>query len=242
MQLPDGRRREPRYLVRVPILLTAAQRSIAVVTEDVSRGGVFLRTDLPLSLRQLVHLELVLPPRAVRFYATGTLLHAIPRSEEREAGIGVEFFGIGDEALAAWGRFIEHAQEHFPEAGERARVLPRGEAFVPAYRRSEHIAVLRVEPETLGDLRTLHARDVSRGGMFLLTDEPFALGDVIGLQLVHPHTQDVFETACVVRRTVREHGVAGIGVEFLDPEEARERCYDFIFDGIADLFDEESIR
>jgi len=78
--------------------------------------------------------------------------------------------------------------------------------------------------------------------MFLLTEESFAIGDEIGLQLVHPHTEDVFEAACVVRRAVREHGVAGIGVELLDPEDARKRCWDFIFDGIAELFDEESVR
>jgi hypothetical protein len=47
---------------------------------------------------------------------------------------------------------------------------------------------------------------------------------------------------CAVRRTVREHGVAGIGVELLHPEEDRRRFDEFIHDGIAHLFDEESVR
>jgi Tfp pilus assembly protein PilZ len=235
-------RREPRYLVHLPILLTAEGKSVSLVTEDVSRGGVFLRTEATLSPRQLVHVEIVLPPRAERFLGTARLTHAVPRGlEGRVPGVGLELDAIGPEVQPIWDRFIEHVRKSCPEAGERAQLEARGETFEPLHRRHTKEVVLRIHPVNLADLCSLHERDVARGGMFLLTDGTFALGDEVGLQLIHPHTMDVFEARCVVRRTVSEHGISGIGVDFLDPEETSRRCYDFIYDGIAALFDDESI-
>src|SRR5262245_55537870 len=133
--MPTYGRREPRYLMEVPIKLIAGRKTVSLVTEDVSYRGVFLRTDVPLALRQLVKIELTLPPDHEPFSTTGMLVHAIPRGEDgRAPGVGLQFYGIGREAQAVWDRFIAYARTLAPEAGERAVVIPSAKIVDPMRR------------------------------------------------------------------------------------------------------------
>jgi Tfp pilus assembly protein PilZ len=238
-------RRAPRYLVELPILLRLGRRLVSAVTEDVTFHGIFVRTDTVPPLRHLVQVELVLPPVNQIFTANAMPLHAVWRgSAGREPGVGLALYGLGRDAQEKWDRFIDWARTNVPEAGERATLLVRGERVEPVRARSvDHAAVLRVEVGSLEDLLLMHFRDLSQGGMFLVTDERFSVGDALGLQVIHPHSGDVFELSCVVRRVAHDTSVRGLGVELTDvDEERKQRFYEFIYDAIYELFDEESVR
>ena len=51
-------RRDERYAVHIPATLTRGHEAVALLTEDVSFRGLFLRTDSPPTLRQLVRIEI----------------------------------------------------------------------------------------------------------------------------------------------------------------------------------------
>ena len=68
-----NKRRDVRYQVRFPVQMTAGRRKSTLFAEDVSRRGLFLRTDTPPPLRQLVRIQLVLPPGQHALRGHGTL-------------------------------------------------------------------------------------------------------------------------------------------------------------------------
>ena len=57
----DEKRREPRYPARILARVFRRNQVVEQLTNDVSYRGVYLRTDAPPALRQLVKVELVLP-------------------------------------------------------------------------------------------------------------------------------------------------------------------------------------
>lgn len=246
---PPSRRREQRYAVQLPLTLKVGKRTIALVTEDVSHAGLFLRTDEPLELRQLVQVELGLPPDGAPLSVSGMLVHAIPAlglpalAGDRGPGVGVQFYAMGRQAQKRWDGFIAWVKNNFPEAAEHSTVPVHADVAVASRRRNpRQVTALRVYVRALKDLERLDRRDVARGAMFLLTDAALRVGDEVGLALVHPVNADVFELSARVERCVHEHGIAGVGVSFVDlDDDRRERFREFVYDAIAPLFDDEEI-
>lgn len=233
----QGARREQRYPVRIPILLRIGQRTVEEVTEDVSHSGVFVSTDLEIRPGQLVHVSIVLPPRGASLTAPAMLVRS-----GAGKGVGLSFYGVGRQEQDIWDHFIAYLRS-LPAISGRATRLAVGSRFEPVVARNQaHEAVLRVEVRTVEDLLQIYERDVARGSLFVLTDEAFDVGTPIGLQLLHPNTGDVFEVSGVVTRHVSEHGISGLALDFFGLNaERKQRLYEFIYDGIADLFDEDSV-
>jgi hypothetical protein len=93
-------------------------------------------------------------------------------------------------------------------------------------------AVLEVRVVTVDELLTIHSRDVSKGGMFVMADRACKVGEQLVLEVVHPETAAVFPLPSVVRREVRERG-AGLAVEFLDLDDAtRAAFWEFVSAGL----------
>ena len=83
----------------------------------------------------------------------------------------------------------------------------------------------------------MYSRDVSAGGMFLATDRRFDVDSVLQLDIRHPQSDKVFALSATVRR-VATGAAAGIGVEFVDIDDAqRQRFYEFIHSDIAEIED-----
>jgi len=234
-------RRSPRYPVKVPILIKVGGLFVELSTEDVSFRGVFAYTDEALHIGQLISLELWLPPKGESLKVQAKIVHEVER--RHQPGIGLEFFAVGRDEETRWDAFITRLRDDFPTIAGRASRLARASRFDPIRKReARHTAVFRVEMQTALDLQNIYNRDVAKGGLFVLTDEVVDLETAVGLQLIHPNTEDVFELSGIVRRQVEQHGIRGLGIDFVGlDQERRERLHDFVYDGIADLFDEESI-
>ncbi len=235
--------------------MTASGVITDCVTSDVSFEGVFVETDPPsesprdssgppssrpraLKLGELVRVTLLVPPQAAPLDVTAVVVHTVRR--RKRSGAGLRFYGTGGSARAMWDRFIGHLRDEFPLMSGRAVRLPRGEHFEPMLYRSEHqVAVLRVYVRSVAELYALIEPEIDH--MFVLTDEPVRIGAEIGLQLVHPDSEDIFELGAFVTRAVDQQGVRGLDVEFLDLDaEKKQRLREFIDDGLEALFDEET--
>jgi PilZ domain-containing protein len=122
----DDQRRELRFACERPAILRRGKRSLEVVTEDVSFRGLFVRMEAPPAVRQLVEIDIHLPPddRPVRLH--GMVVYAILRGRdaERAPGIGVELRGLSGDARGMWESFVRDLQSR--AAGTHKRGSARG--------------------------------------------------------------------------------------------------------------------
>ncbi len=231
-------------MVAVPVLLEIGKRRVERVTEDVSDGGLFVRVDEAIPLRTLVKVELLLPPHGSQFSATGRIVHHMPAVRGvQEAGVGIEFYGIGADVRRRWESFVNFVREHFPESSERAAILANAEDVKPLFKRNpEHVHVLSVHLRSLEDLVTLIRRDIRDRRMFVLTDIPASPDDAIGVWITHPHTGDVFEIDARVERRVLDGGLQGLRLQLDLTSERAARLEEFAYDAMEPLFDEEDVE
>ena len=237
------RRRDKRYRVRLPIRTRIGGRLQELVTDDVSFRGLFLHTDKPLPLRQLIRIEATLPPEGVPFATHGMVVHSVTEGEGRPGGCGVQFYGMGDERRL-WEKYIQHVQQSGAQVpdlrstGQQPAVsLPSGEVE-PARgaagsgaqdgRRFHRFpVVLEVKPRDIDELFRMYTRDVSVGGMFLSTPREIETGSELRLEVRHPSNESVFTLTAVVRR--RSTQPLGVGVEFTGLDDRRRaEFFDFI--------------
>jgi PilZ domain-containing protein len=98
-QHPHSARATDRVPLEVPVHLRVGERALEVVSIDISRGGMCVRTDLRASAGQPVELEFALPGRP------RLLLHGVVRWREPER-LGV-LFDIQDKRRRAVAEWIE---------------------------------------------------------------------------------------------------------------------------------------
>jgi type IV pilus assembly protein PilZ len=79
------------------------------ISTNISAGGMFIRTDTPPQLREMVKVSIELPGESEPIEAQAQVVHRVTREEGRltgrVAGVGVQFFEADDrfrEALDAW--------------------------------------------------------------------------------------------------------------------------------------------
>lgn len=239
MSIEQGRRHS-RVRVRLQATLVVGRRELAVVTEDISRGGLRVLTDSPPPERCLVQFRTILPGDTAPTSFSGVTLRAVRPGGETPPGVSVQFHGNAPELMARWERFVRTVPGG--EEGARGPVVATARAVptVPARRGFERVqAVFEVHTPAAADLLPFASRDVSKGGMFLVADVLRAVGETLGLAIVHPTGGGQFELRCVVRRVVRERALGiGMGVEFLDLDAARrDELWEFLSGGFPVLDD-----
>ncbi len=236
------RRRDVRYSIRFPVQLWHAKHADSLVTEDVSQGGVFVCTDSPPPMLQLVKVQLVLPIGGRALRAHGMTVHVVEpdNAQERVAGIGIQFYGLDQATREAWEAFVHHVEANFPKSADQSPLrLPRGNTPEPLSRRfGKHTAVLEVKPGTLDELEELYSRDVATGSMFVPTRLELPPGSRVVLNVTHPTSGSPFLLeATVLHRT---GSPAGLGVELVGVDRRfREEFLDFVRGGI--IIDDEVV-
>jgi len=198
------RRRDVRYAIRFPAQLTIGKRTQTLTTADVSFGGVFLRTDTPPSLQQLVSVDLVLPIGDRALSAHGMTVRVVRPDDPSgyDAGIGVQFYALDQATRDAWDAFIHHVEERFPPSADQAPLkLPRGFTPEPVRRRFErHTAVLRLTPETQADLDGIHRR-LSSGSLSVPSPLELPTGAPVIVCIDHPESGHPF----LFEGTIKDH-------------------------------------
>src|SRR3954453_21952644 len=87
---------------------------------------------------------------------------------------------------------------------------------------------LQVRCESWGEFAELYAADVSRGGMFIITDRPLPILSEVEVALRLPEGHEVQLKATVVHviapeQAARENKKAGLGVQFTNIDPLRKR-------------------
>jgi hypothetical protein len=229
------RRRDTRYSIRFPVQLAHGKRTLSLLTADVGYGGVFLCTDSPLPLMQLVGVQLVLPIGDRALKAHGMTVHVVKpdNAHGRIPGLGVQFYALDHTTRDSWEAFVRHVETHFPQSPDQAPLrLPRGFTPEPVRRRFErHTAVLNVEPVTVAALEEIYARDLSTGSIVIPSALELPPGARVVVHVSHPNTgQPFLFEGSVVSRTDAPSGLK-VGLLGVD-RQMKEEFLDFVRGGI----------
>jgi Tfp pilus assembly protein PilZ len=225
-------RREERFPVRVPVTLRIGRDTVELYTGDVSFRGLFVCTDNPPTLRQLITVEMQIPPGNDLFTSHGMSVYVLEPGQEvgRMPGVGIQFYAQADAQRRQWERFVATVRS-------KPLDLPDG-AVDPVKRLHRRIAArFEVRPKDLDELESIFTRDVSNGGMFLETDMELDPGKSLSVTIYHPVSNRGFTMESIVRRRSSEDP-KGVGVEFTGMDENRRHHFEnFVEEGLAALND-----
>lgn len=239
------KRRHRRIPLHLPIrVLGGALPPQEYLTEDVSYAGIFIRTDSPFALRQLLQVEIVLPNTRQHLKILAMVAHRLSAEEAadrgRIPGMGLNLYGLGHAAREAWEDFIAAAEAaHDAAHGGSAAELAR--AVLEPIRRAHPrtLITLRAQIPSVDTMYAMLTRDLSEGGTFLQTDVAPAPGTRVVVVLIHPDDGSEFSMPGTVARVVEEPpSERGVGVAFdalSDPQRAAFRR--FIESGLPMLDD-----
>ena len=104
-QAGENRRFLPRYLDRFRVTLAIGQERAQRETLNLSASGLFIETDAPPELDQIVQLILELPDGKPPAQVQGIVMRRVLPGQGGAAGAGVQFIGADDEfrdRLDAW--------------------------------------------------------------------------------------------------------------------------------------------
>lgn len=224
-------RHDIRYRIAMPVEVRQGATWTPFSSEDVSLGGLYLRTKEPPSLRQLVRLRSHLPYELGAFEANAvvTRRNLAEGQPEQVAGMGVAFFLLAGEQRERWDSFIVAAAANCQALAETPFEARKISGARPAFAASD-TPLLEVSLGRIEDLFVLHSRDASRAGLFLATPPGYSPSQRIALCVTHAPSKSALWIPCVVKQ-LRARGIA---VEFArdEPKLLRE-----FHDHLAQLID-----
>jgi Tfp pilus assembly protein PilZ len=202
-----------RYKVRVAAKFLARSQDVTFLTDYLSLDGVFVRTDSPPPVMELLRIEFTLPSDGTNIVLHGMVTEIVlPSAKHSAPGVEIAFFAKGGEAGRRWDELIAYLHEQYPESLERPVTLAR-ETIDPV--RRAHPRFVFQSPIQVGasDDGSFTVSDISDGGMFIKTTNAFTVGSDLRITLRHHTNRAGVPIHCIVRR--RAFGSnAGIGVEF----------------------------
>ncbi len=223
-----SKRYEERYGVTLAVRLSVlGQKTWMLETSDVSYHGLFLPTDDPPELRALVKLAIELPTgRTLEVH--GMAVHRVMPgdSKGRPPGVGIQFYAVDKDTQAVWSEVVRGVSKALKVS------LPDDRRGQPRY-----AAELDLEVRTVHDLHTLYTRDVSEGGMLVVTDLMLPVGESLCIHVIHPGSGVAFPLEAVVRRQVF-HPLRGLGVEFVGMDPQRRESFMEFIRGVVTLPDD----
>ncbi len=85
-----------RYVVRLQVRFRSATEFVQEHALNLSRGGIFIRTEDPPAVDTLVEVELQLPDDGPPVSSAGLVVHRQPPGLSKVAGVGVQFVDASD--------------------------------------------------------------------------------------------------------------------------------------------------
>lgn len=212
-----------RYIVRFPLIIQrdGESHSQYFESDNVSSGGIFVRSHSPFKPGERLHIQFDLPLGIGTICFAARVQHVAHSVDEAGtiAGFGLIWDPPDQNSLERWLEFVDELQKLF-EAEKNTKPPSKSANYAKSDSANRfhqrYISRLKVRFKTVDELATLTTSDVSAGGMFLETDNPFSVGQLIEIEVVHPETGHVFALKAAVRWRGEKAGRSGIGIQLLD--------------------------
>ena len=194
-------RRYRRVETGYPVTLFCQGETYRVKATNLSIGGVFIATKLPLQAGALLHLRLNLPEREF-VQATAQV-----RFVQQDVGVGVRFLEISEGDLAKITAIVEKSNEE-KEVAEMPGVKLRDTRL----RLSVKLSVEGKDREGQSFVDEVYTEDVSRRGVCLQLNRHVSVGDLVRLMGLDGQ----FNVEGVVKYTHQGENDWKVGVQFLN--------------------------
>lgn len=114
--MSDNRRSQARLPVELKVDYRTVGSFITDYTKDISKGGLFIRTSLPLEAGERVRLRITLPDGDAPFALDGIVkwTSTIRDKDKRPPGMGIEFVNFTDEVKAHLDRLVATYKDRQP--------------------------------------------------------------------------------------------------------------------------------
>lgn len=251
MTQTSEQRRHRRLAVQLPVTLINARGRTNLVTEDISFSGIFVRTDNPTPLRQLVKFRFTTPDTNATLEMLAMVVYTVSLEQserlDKTAGMGLNLYGLDRATRDVWIDFVQRSIEAHEQARlqDLLKVTPPLEGQVQPIRRRfpRYGACFSVRVETIRGLYEVLTRNIGAGGAFLTSEDPLPQGTEVNLIIIHPEDDSEYNIkGYVVRSALKPHEPQGFGVRFEELDKAiRGRFIEFIESGLPVVDIEEDL-
>ena len=220
----------------VPVKFAGGGLSMQTTTSRIGAEGMFVRSLVTPKEGSRLDLTISLPSSARPLDLAG-LVMASPEPTQ-EAGFWVQFDGLSDDLRSFLDVLLRSKGVRGP-----GRPLRTAETVVRADKPRAYPRVparLRVGWTSSRDFLSAYSQNISRGGIFIATDDPPPLREIIELSVELPDGLPPVKTrAEVVRRVTtveakRSGAVAGAGFQFLDASDDFRERLDACIEALSD--------
>ena len=225
--LDTGRRKDVRVKARLKVRFKNARAFISEYTHNISKGGLFIKTQKPCAMQDVVEVVLLLPGTEQEISCLGEVAHVCPPSEasdQNPAGMGLQLKELAGADREQIEQFITHEIEASGGVGAEGR-----------RQHTRYEARIRVRFGSKDALLEEFMHNISHGGIFVQTERPKPLHERMMIILTHPDSQEEMILHGEVVRIVLPAEAdatdqkAGMGVRFLEMDEyTRKQLEDFI--------------
>ncbi len=118
-------RKQPRYSTSIKVAFQSKEQFVQEYTKDISKGGIFVATDKPLSLGTKIELILSLPNSSKEVKVIGEIVHIIGREQAILMGYGM-VSGMGVQFLEFEEDGQKYLEEYFKVLSKEGLNLSRG--------------------------------------------------------------------------------------------------------------------
>ena len=227
----ESARKHARYPIRLPSYLIRGTKATQLYSRDVSFGGLFLHTNLPPPLRELVRIRMVLPPEQEEVNLLGMAVHRVEPGGTRSPGIGIKLYGNDPQTSRRWDAFIRYVRQYSGDPRETTSTTTAWPK-APEARAALARRAIRVRIPTLEDLWTIADRDLVRGRTAIRTELYFDRGTTVTLELVHPRSKKTFDVRATVEEPFRRGPMTGLALGLEVDDGVRGRFSAFLDDEI----------
>lgn len=210
----EGRnqRRHERYNYVTSATVIRGKRKTQLRTSDVSFSGMFLPTNEPPPLRELVKIQLDLPSDGAPIELLCMAVHRVPPGGPRPPGIGVLLYGLGPGLRARWESFVNEVRSGKHGTGP-TQDLPWPEPEAPVAE-PVYCPELRVRLPNPPALLTIRERDLERKRTFVRTDVFLEPGTKVTILYIHPESTRTFRIAATVQQQIKRPGIVGLAIHY----------------------------
>ncbi|MEQ9503713.1 MAG: PilZ domain-containing protein [Deltaproteobacteria bacterium] len=166
-------RRSQRYPQSLPVQLTVGRTKVDANTLDVSRHGLFVKTDAAVEERQLLQLSIDIPSGPLP--ATAVVSH---RKLGQTPGLGLQLFALSSASKARWDEFV-YGLDAAGVAPAPSRTAPDTPTFL-------------IKLKNVNRLLEFYDRNVRAGALYLTTPVLREQGTKVALNMIHPDSEEEF--------------------------------------------------
>lgn len=212
----EDKRSDERFRAEIKVKFKNPSDFLRKYTEDISKGGIFVKAFSPLPINTPVKVVLMLP-QTEEIELPGEVVYVLKEDEAkmigRNPGMGIKFTEVTPEASRKLDELIERIKAKISLNYEEKR------------RDERVVAEIKIKFKATDEFVQEFAEDISKGGVFIKTNKPLPFDTPVRVLIEFPDTTQIELDGKVVYVLKEEDAKAmlrspGMGIQFVNISES----------------------